>query len=303
MSVATRRAFGSGNPIPARAGIGLRAEHYRDLAETRPDIGWPDIGWIEVHSENYLGAGGSPQRWLAAFRERYPVSLHGIGLSLGTAGPLDARHLARLAALADWIAPGLVSEHLSWSTAGGAFLDDLLPLPYTEESLSVFAAHVAEMQDALGRRVLIENPSAYMRYTHSTIPEIEFLNAVCARTGCGILLDVNNAYVGALNLDYDPAAYLDAVPADRIGEIHLAGHRETDVDGRILRIDDHGSRVRPEVWALYERVIQRIGPAPTLIEWDSELPALSVLLDEAAHADRIMARAADARRPTHARAG
>jgi hypothetical protein len=298
MSLVARHAPGSGDPIPARAGIGLRAGHYRDLAETLPDI-----GWIEVHGENYMGAGGSPRRWLAAFRERYPVSLHGIGLSLGTAGPLDTRHLARLAALADWIAPGLVSEHLSWSAANGAFLDDLLPLPYTEESLAVFAAHVAEMQDALGRRVLIENPSAYMRYTHSTIPEIEFLNAVCDRTGCRVLLDVNNAYVSALNLGFDPAAYLDAVPAERIGEIHLAGHRETDVDGRTLRIDDHGSRVRPEVWALYERVIERVGPIPTLIEWDSDLPALSVLLDEAARADRIMARAADARRTARARAG
>lgn len=298
MPVAARRAFASGDPIPARAGIGLRAAHCRDVAETRPDV-----GWLEVHGENYMGAGGAPRRWLARVREDYPVSLHGIGLSLGTAGPLDARHLARLAALADWIAPGLVSEHLSWSTAGGAFLDDLLPLPYTEESLAVFAAHVAEMQDALGRRVLIENPSSYLRYTHSTIPEIEFLGAVCDRTGCGILLDVNNVYVSASNLGFDPAAYLDAVPDRRIGEIHLAGHRETDVDGRTLRIDDHGSRVRPEVWALYQRVIDRTGPVPTLIEWDSDLPALAVLLDEAARADRIMARAADARRTAHARAG
>lgn len=298
MSFATRCRSGLGDPIPARAGIGLKAAHYRELLETVPDV-----GWLEVHSENYLAAGGSPRRWLDRLRERYPVSLHGVGLSLGTAGPLDGRHLRRIADLALRVEPGLMSEHLSWSIADGVFLNDLLPLPYTEESLDVFAAHVLEMQDVLGRTVLIENPSSYMRYAHSTISEVEFLIAVVRRTGCGILLDVNNVHVSAANLGFDAAAYVDAIPAERIGEIHLAGHHVADADGRTLLIDDHGSRVRPEVWTLYERLIERIGPRPTLIEWDSNIPPLSVLLDEAAHADGVMARAAASRRSVHARAG
>lgn len=298
MSFATRCRSELGGPIPARAGIGLKAVHFRELSETIPDI-----GWLEVHNENYMGAGGPPRRWLARLRERYPVSLHGVGLSLGTAGPLDRRHLRRIVNLAAWVEPGLMSEHLSWSIADGVFLSDLLPLPYTEESLDVFAAHVLEMQDALGRTVLIENPSSYMRYAHSTIPEVEFLDAVVRRTGCGILLDVNNVHVSAVNLGFDAAAYVNAIPAERIGEIHLAGHHTADIDGQALLIDDHGSRVRSEVWTLYERLIGRIGPRPTLIEWDSNIPALSVLLDEADRADRIMARAVDPRRPAHARIG
>jgi len=275
------------NPIPARAGIGLKAQHYAEIAERHPDA----IGWLEIHSENYCGAGGPPQNWLHALREYYPVSMHGVGLSLGSAGPLDHKHLRRLYELAERIEPHLVSEHLSWSTANGDYLNDLIPLPYTEESLDVFCRHVDEMQDALKRRILIENPSAYMRYAHSPIPETEYLLAVCARTGCGILLDINNIYVSAHNLGLDAHAYIDAIPAHLVGEIHLGGHHDAEVDGGgILKIDNHGSRVRDDVWALYERAIARFGPKSTLIEWDSDVPELDVLLDEAGRANAILAR-------------
>jgi len=279
----TTRSFVS--PVPARAGIGLKAQHYQEILDTHPDI-----GWLEVHSENYMCAGGPTQTWLSALRERFPVSMHGVGLSLGTAGPLDKTHLNRLVDLERRIEPGAVSEHLSWSIADGVYLNDLIALPYSEESLSVFSGHVGEMQDALKRQVLIENPSSYLRYEHSVIPEPEFLLAVARRSGCGILLDVNNVFVSAMNHGFDAQSYLDQIPAELVGEIHLGGHSQTTIDGRIIRIDDHGSRVCDEVWALYERVIERIGAKPTLIEWDSNIPELEVLLDEAAKADAILDR-------------
>lgn len=271
------------HPLPLRAGIGLKAQHYQDILDTRPDI-----GWLEVHSENYMCAGGPTLKWLTAMRERYPVSLHGVGLSLGSAGPLDQTHLKRLVDLERRIEPGWVSEHLSWSIADGVYLNDLIALPYTLESLDVFSAHVREMQDALNRQVLIENPSSYLRYAHSVIPEPEFLLNVVNQSGCGVLLDVNNVYVSAMNHGFDPIAYLDQVPAHLIGEIHMAGHSQTVIDGRTIRIDDHGSIICDEVWALYEHLIKRIGAKPTLIEWDSNIPALDVLLGEAAKADAIM---------------
>jgi len=275
-------------PIPARAGIGLKAQHYEEIAERLPT----DIGWLEVHSENYFGRGGPAHNWLAALRTRYPVSLHGVGLSLGSAGALDARHLGRLAELENRIEPGQVSEHLSWSIANGDYLNDLIPLPYTEEALDTFSLHVEEMQEALKRPVLIENPSVYMRYEHSTIPETEFLLAVATRTGCGVLLDVNNVFVSAHNLAFDPIKYIDAIPGNLVGEIHLGGHFDAPVDGgvdgEVLKIDDHGSQVREEVWDLYAHAIGRIGPKPTLIEWDSDVPELDVLLSEAKRANAIL---------------
>lgn len=295
------------DPIPARAGIGLKAQHFQEILERRPQ----DIGWLEVHSENYFAPGGPAQNWLHALRAEYPVSLHGVGLSLGSAGALDKRHLARLAELENRIQPGEVSEHLSWSIAGGDYLNDLIPLPYTEEALDNFCLHVDEMQDAVNRRVLIENPSAYMRYEHSTIAETAFLLAVTRRTGCGILLDVNNVYVSAHNLGFDARAYIDAIPAHLVGEIHLGGHHDarlaTDTGHEILKIDDHGSRVRDQVWDLYAHAIARFGPKPTLIEWDSDVPELDVLIGEAQRANAIL----DARRPArhdteealHARTG
>jgi uncharacterized protein (UPF0276 family) len=271
------------DPIPAQAGIGLRFPHHRAVAETRPAI-----AWLEVHTENYMGGGATPA-WLDAIRRDYPISCHGVGLSLGSAEGLDCDHLARIGGAVERFAPALVSEHLSWSVAGGTYLPDLLPLPLTEEALAVVCRNVDAAQAFLGRRILVENPSSYLRYRHSAIPEWEFLAAVAARTGCGILCDVNNIYVSAQNHGWDAAAYLAALPAPAIGEIHLAGHavRRLD-DGTILRIDDHGSRVAPAVWTLYAAALDRFGAVPTLIEWDTDIPPLATLLDEARHAQALL---------------
>jgi len=273
----------SGNRgLPSRAGIGLRAQHVGELLATRPAV-----PWLEVHPENYM-SGGAALASLEAVRREYPVSLHGVGLSLGTAGEIDARHLIRVKSLVDHIEPCLVSEHLSWSTAGGVYLNHLLPLPYTEETLAVVAGHIHEVQDALGRRILIENPSSYLRFRHSSMAEPHFLAELARRTGCGLLCDVNNIYVSARNLGLDAASYLDALPTHGIGEIHLAGHAENDADGRVILIDDHGSPVAAPVWNLYERALERFGPVPTLIEWDTDIPELAVLLAEAGIADRML---------------
>ena len=275
---------GGGAGRPGLVGIGLRDPHVAEIIATPPPV-----GWLEVHVENYLGGGSAP-RALDAIRRGHPVSLHGVGLSLGSVEGLDRRHLERLVALVRRIEPALVSEHLSWSIAGGAYLNHLLPLPYTEESLALVCRHVSQAQEVLGRRLLIENPSSYLRFRHSPIPEPEFLGELARRTGCGLLCDVNNVFVTCHNLGLDPSAYLTALPADAIGEIHLAGHSSNDVDGRILLIDDHGSRVAPAVWELYGQVVSRIGPRPTLIEWDTGIPELAVLLEEAAYADRVLER-------------
>ncbi len=280
--------------LPSRAGIGLRAPHVGELLATRPAV-----PWLEVHPENYLG-GGAALASLEAVRRDYPIALHGVGLSLGTAGEIDRRHLDRLRSLVNRIEPCLVSEHLSWSTAAGVYLNHLLPLPYTNETLAVVAGHIHEVQDALGRRILIENPSSYLRFRHSPIPEPEFLVELSRRAGCGLLCDVNNIHVTAWNLGLDAASYLDALPRDAIGEIHLAGHAENDADGRAILIDDHGSPVAPAVWKLYDRALERFGPVPTLIEWDTDIPELAVLLAEARVADGLLDAAA--RRDGHARA-
>ena len=265
----------------AAAGIGLRSAHMAESMETRPAI-----GFLEVHAENYMT--GSPAiGGLETVRRDYPISIHGVGLSLGSAGPLDREHLTRFRTLVERIDPDLVSEHLSWSGLAGTYVNDLLPLTYTEESLEVVSAHIDEAQTALGRRLLIENPAAYLRFRHSTIPEAEFLAELVRRTGCGILCDINNLYVNADNFGFDPWAYLAVLPARAIGEIHLAGHHRADIDGRSILIDDHGSAVAKPVWDLYAHALDRFGPKPTLIEWDSKLPALSVLIGEARYADRI----------------
>jgi uncharacterized protein (UPF0276 family) len=265
--------------IPRRAGIGLRAPHYRDVLAQKPDI-----GWLEVHSENYFGDGGQPLHYLARIRDHYPLSFHGVGLSLGSAGRPDRAHLGKLDRLVRRFEPGFVSEHLSWGAVPGRHLNDLLPLPYTEEALERVAAHVRETQDFLGRQLLLENISSYLRYAHSTIAEPEFLAALVARTGCALLLDVNNIHVSAVNLGFDAAAYLDAIPVQAVREIHLAGF---DRSGALL-IDTHGTRVAAPVWELYRRAVARFGAIPALIEWDTDIPELAVLLDEAATADRIM---------------
>ena len=271
---------------PSRAGIGLRAPHYRDFQERHaPDGNPPSPGFLEVHSENYFGDGGQPLVWLEWFRARHPLSLHGVGMSLGSADPLDARHLAKLKRLIERFEPTLVSEHLCWSGIDGRMLNDLLPLPYTPEALDHMVARVSEVQDVLGRRILIENVSSYLEFERSTIPEWEFVAALAKRSGCGLLLDVNNIYVNSVNHGFDAAAYIDAIPAEAVGEIHLAGFEDA---GDIL-IDTHGARVSEPVWRLYARAVARCGAVPTLIEWDTDIPALDVLLDEAAHADVILA--------------
>lgn len=266
-------------PLRAAAGIGLRFQHHQAVLDTRPEV-----AWLEAHTENYMG-GGPSIRTLEAIRRDYPVSLHGVGLSLGSADGLDAAHLERVREAVHRIAPALVSEHLSWSVAGGTYLADLLPLPMTDEALDLVCRHVDETQAFLQRRILVENPSSYLRFRHSTIAEWDFLAAVAQRTGCGILCDVNNIYVSACNHGWDAAAYLAALPAQAIGEIHLAGHSLRPIEGgQTLRVDDHGSRVAPEVWALYAQALARFGPVPTLVEWDNNVPPLDVLLDEAAQA-------------------
>jgi len=269
--------------IPAGAGVGLRFRHHREVLEARPAA-----AWFEVHTENYLGGGSAPA-CLDAIRRDYPVSLHGTGLSLGSAEGLDPAHLARVRELVERAGPGLVSEHLSFSVAAGNYLADLLPLPLTEEALEIVCRNVAQVQDHLNRRILVENPSTYLQFRHSTIPEWEFLAQVAKRTGCGILCDVNNIYVSACNHGWRASAYLAALPPEAVGEIHLAGHslRRLD-DARTLLIDDHGSRVTPEVWALYAEALARFGPVPTLIEWDTDVPPMAVLLEEAAHAAALI---------------
>jgi uncharacterized protein (UPF0276 family) len=261
----------------------------------------PALGWLEVHAENYMG-GGPVIALLEAVRREYPIALHGVGLSLGTDGAMDRRHLGRLRALVERIEPCLVSEHLSWSIGGGAYLNHLLPLPYTAETLGIVAEHVSRAQDALGRSILVENPSSYLRFRHSTIPEPAFLAELARITGCGLLCDVNNVFVTAWNLGLDPDGYLDALPAPAVGEIHLAGHARNDAEGRPILIDDHGSRVADPVWALYAHALRRFGPVPTLIEWDTDLPELGVLIDEATIAERLMAAAPEGAGTSHARA-
>jgi uncharacterized protein len=274
------------DPIPAKAGIGLRFQHHQAVLD-----GKPDIAWMEVHTENYMGGGTAP-RMLDAIRCDYPISLHGVGLSLGSAESLDAVHIDRIRQVADRIEPAMMSEHIAWSSVAGTYLADLLPLPMTEEALAVVCRHVDQVQARVNRRILVENPSTYVRFRHSTIPEWEFMAAVAKRTGCGILCDVNNIFVSAHNHDWDPSAYLAALPADAIGEIHLAGHSLKPLaGGRTLRIDDHASRVCAEVWALYREALARFGPVPTLIEWDTEVPTLDVLVGEADHARALLATA------------
>jgi uncharacterized protein (UPF0276 family) len=269
-------------PDPARAGIGLRTPHFEALAALRPPL-----SFIEVHSENYFADGGPALAWLERFRADYAVSLHGVGMSLGSTDPLDRGHLSRLARLAGRIEPALVSEHLCWSSVGGAHLGELLPLPCTEEALGHVCDRVSAVQEALGRRILVENVSAYVRFAASTIPEGEFVAEVARRTGCGVLLDLNNAWVNAANHGTDVGAFLDAIDPASVGEIHLAGYEATP-DGLV---DTHGAPVSAEVWALYEETIARLGPVPTLVEWDADIPALEVLLAEAGRADGVLARA------------
>ena len=269
----------SHDPIPQQTGIGLRSNHYREVLRTRPEI-----PWLEIHSENYFCTGGPYLHFLDAVRELYPISLHGVGLSLGSTDPLDRGHLAKLKTLITRCRPGLVSEHLSWSSVAGRHANDLLPLPYTEEALRNIVLRIDQIQDHLGHMILIENISSYLGFTHSTITEWEFLTAISRQTGCGILLDVNNVYVSSKNLKFNPYSYIQSVPSHAIQEIHLAGFH----DAGTRLIDTHGKPVSDEVWNLFRHALQHHGPKPTLIEWDTDIPPMQVLLQEASKAQSIL---------------
>lgn len=271
-------------PIPARAGVGLKADHYDDILG-----GKPDIGWFEVHPENYMGKGGPSHHYLTVIRENYPLSLHGVGLSIGSDAPLNKDHLDRLKVLADRYQPGLMSEHLAWSTHEEAYYNDLLPVPYTEETLQRVVEHIDEFQNHIGRQILLENPSTYVRFSNTDMSEVDFLKQIAARSGCGLLLDVNNVFVSATNHGYDPVAYIDEFPVEHVGEIHLGGHAVDEDDaGAKLLIDSHGAEVVDPVWELYTRAISRAGPVPTLIEWDNDIPEWPVLFEEAMRAEKII---------------
>ncbi|GIL03113.1 MAG: hypothetical protein BroJett030_30120 [Alphaproteobacteria bacterium] len=270
--------------IPASAGIGLRSPHVAEIERRLPPA-----GWIEVHAENYMGHSAQAEA-LARLRDHYPLSVHGVGLSLGSMAGIDRDHLRRLRDVCLRFEPALVSEHLAWSSADGVYLNDLLPLRYDAAALTAVAANVSRVQDALKRPILVENLSAYVAFADSTMSEAQFLAELVGRTGCGLLLDVNNVHVSAHNLGYDAWRFIEELPVEAIGEIHLAGHAVNQVGDDTVLIDDHGSRVPSEVWALYARTLARTGPRPTLIEWDSDLPALDVLLGEAMWAD-LLARA------------
>jgi uncharacterized protein (UPF0276 family) len=271
-------------PLPLTTGVGLKPEHYQDILRERPFL-----GFFEVHAENYMGEGGAPHRYLTAIRENYPVSVHGVGLSIGADTPLSQAHLARLKAVIDRYEPAFFSEHLAWSTHGAGFLNDLLPVPYTQEALRRVIEHIDTTQSYLGRRMLLENPSTYIRFSQSTYSETDFINEVVKRTGCGLLLDINNVHVSAINHGFDPYAYLDQIECSSVGEFHLAGHaREADEDEQPLLIDTHDRQVDDAVWSLYAYAIKHIGPRPTLIERDSNIPEWPALLAEAHQADAIV---------------
>src|SRR5262245_4766630 len=269
--------------IPKAAGIGLRSQHIAEMLTRRPSA-----GWLEVHAENYMGHSLQVSA-LETLRQIYPLSVHGVGLSLGSANGIDREHLARLARVCERFEPDLVSEHLAWSVADGAYLNDLLPLRYDLAALAIVARNVDLIQETLKRRILIENLSAYVAFADSTMSEAEFLAALVKRTGCGLLLDVNNVYVSAHNLGFDAQRFIDTLPVEAIGEIHLAGHAVNELGDDTVLIDDHGSRVPPAVWSLYAHAIRKLGPRPTLIEWDTALPVLDVLLGEAMWADMLTA--------------
>ena len=276
--------------LPARPGVGFKPAHFRDIiAAAQP------IGFFEVHAENYMGAGGRPHTQLAALRERYGLSVHGVGLSIGSMQPLDGDHLARLKVLCERYEPESFSEHLAWSSHDGVYFNDLLPLPYTRRTLACVAEHVDEVQTALRRQMLLENPATYVCLSESSIPEVDFLKQISERTGCGLLLDVNNVFVSAQNHGTEPLSYLESFPIERVKEIHLGGHHdEVDDAGAPILIDSHGSPIAEEVWALYAQLIARTGPIPTLIEWDNNVPEWRTLLGEAIKAHEILAGASRA---------
>ena len=269
--------------LPAATGLGFKPEHFPAIRETRPEL-----GFFEIHAENYMGAGGPPHRQLTALRRDYAISLHGVGLSIGGPGRLDRDHLARLRVLVDRYQPESFSEHLAWSSHGAEYLNDLLPLPYTTETLTIICDHIDEVQDRLGRRMLLENPATYVLFEQSTLTETDFLTQIARRTGCGLLLDINNVFVSTTNHRTDARAYLADFPLDKVGEIHLGGHAAEELPSGPLLIDDHGSPVADPVWVLYAETVARAGALPTLIEWDNDVPPFAELLAEARRAAGIL---------------
>jgi len=273
--------------LPSAAGVGYKPQHYSNILQNPAPV-----EWLEIHAENYMGNGGRPLAQLRQLSERFPISVHGVGLSIGGEAPLDLDHLERLKNLLDWLKPASFSEHLAWSTHEAHFLNDLLPLPYTQRTLRRVAEHIEQVQETLGRRMLLENPSTYLAFDETEMSETEFLSEIAATTGCGLLLDVNNVFVSATNQQSDPNAYIDAFPMKLVGEIHLGGHDEDlDDHGAPLLIDSHGREVVDPVWKLYERTVARSGPVATLIEWDTDVPDWPTLAAEAGEARKILERA------------
>ncbi|MVO16923.1 DUF692 domain-containing protein [Parasedimentitalea huanghaiensis] len=263
--------------LPATAGVGYKPQHFSQILE-HPG----SVGWLEIHAENYMGDGGRPLAQLRRLSEQFPISVHGVGLSIGGEAPLDTDHLARLKQLIEWLNPASFSEHLAWSTHDAHFYNDLLPLPYTNDSLIRICDHIDQLQRTIGRQMLLENPSSYLAFEDSTWSEPEFLTEIANRTGCGLLLDVNNVFVSASNLDFSPHGYIDAFALNRVGEIHLGGHdTDTDDHGAPLLIDSHGHAIADPVWALLDYTLERSGPKPVLVEWDNDVPDWPVLSDEA----------------------
>ena len=276
--------------LPLRAGVGYKTVHLDGILADPTAI-----GWLEVHAENYMGDGGPQIAQLKYLRERFPVSCHGVGLSIGSEGPLDKEHLARLKKLVDWLEPAMFSEHLAWSTHDVGYMNDLLPVPYNETTLAKVVEHIDQVQEAVGRQMLLENPSLYVAFSDSTMSEIDFLKEIVARSGCGLLLDVNNVFVSGTNQQTSPEEYIDAFPVEHIGEIHLGGHEAQEDDyGDPLLIDSHNNPIVDPVWTLYERLVARAGALPTLIEWDNDIPEWSVLANEARLADAILQRQSQA---------
>lgn len=279
--------------LPRSTGLGFKPEHFADIMAHQGAV-----AFFEVHAENYMGDGGAPHAMLSALREDHALSIHGVGLSIGSAGGLDREHLERLRRLIARYEPASFSEHLAWSSHGAAWLNDLLPLPYTNETLSTISAHIDQVQNVLGRRMLLENPATYVTFDNSTWSETDFLTELVRRTGCGLLLDINNVFISATNHRFDPRAYLAAFPLEAVGEVHLAGHDTEELPSGPLLIDTHGAPVADPVWTLYAEVLARTGPLPTLIEWDTDVPDFAALLAEAARAARLFEP--DAKHQTHA---
>ncbi|MCY3994737.1 MAG: DUF692 domain-containing protein [Rhodobacter sp.] len=278
------RVAHSPDRLPAAPGVGYKPKHFQDILDSPGTV-----SWLEIHAENYMGGGGRPLAQLRRLAERFPISVHGVGMSVGGEAPLDPEHLARLKTLVEWLEPASFSEHLAWSTHEGEFLNDLLPLPYNSETLARVCAHIDEIQSAIGRRMLLENPSTYLAFSETTLTEIEFLTEIARRTECGLLLDVNNVFVSAANQQTNATDYIDDFPLHLVDEIHLGGHEEdADENGERLLIDNHASEVVDHVWKLYEHAIARGGPKPTLIEWDNDVPDWPVLAAEAHRAATVL---------------